>query len=66
MDNELYRMQRQADRICNVKLRRIEQPDKSVRQKPDDDSLLLLGLILILAAEKADPTLLMMLLYIFA
>ena len=31
-----------------------------------EDSILLLGLILILASERADKTLLMMLLYIFA
>ena len=65
MDNELHRMQRQADRISGVTLRRINGQKRQGR-RTDEDSILLLGLILILALEKADKTLLMMLLYIFA
>ncbi|MBR4050591.1 MAG: hypothetical protein IKL41_05440 [Clostridia bacterium] len=65
MDNELHRMQRQADRISNVTLHRINEQKRQGRQM-SEDSILLLGLILILASERADKTLLMMLLYIFA
>ncbi len=65
MDNELHRMQAQADRISNVTLHRINEQKRHGRQM-SEDSILLLGLILILASEKADKTLLMMLLYIFA
>ena len=65
MDNELHRMQQQADRISGVTLRRINGQKRQSRQM-SEDSILLLGLILILASEKADKTLIMMLLYIFA
>ena len=65
MDNELHRMQQQADRISDVTLRRINGQKRQSRQM-SEDSILLLGLILILASEKADKTLIMMLLYIFA
>ena len=65
MDNELHRMQQQADRISDVTLRRINGQKRQIRQM-SEDSILLLGLILILASEKADKTLIMMLLYIFA
>ena len=65
MDNELNRMQRQADRISSVTLHRINE-QKLQRRQMSEDSILLLGLILILATDKADKTLLMMLLYIFA
>ena len=65
MDNELYRMQQQADRISGVTLRRINGQKRQDRQM-SGDGMLLLGLILILALENADKTLLMMLLYIFA
>ena len=65
MDSELHRMQCQADRISGVTLRRINGQKRQSRQM-NEDSVLLLGLILILAMEKADKTLLMMLLYIFA
>ena len=58
-------MQRQADRISNVTLRRINGQKRQDRQM-SGDGMLLLGLILILALENADKTLLMMLLYIFA
>ena len=58
-------MQRQADRISGVTLRRINGQKPQGRQM-SEDSILLLGLILILASEKADKTLIMMLLYIFA
>ena len=58
-------MQRQADRISNVTLHRINEQKRQGRQM-SEDSILLLGLILILASERADKTLLMMLLYIFA
>lgn len=66
MDNELYRMQQQASRICDVELRRIEKPPQKQSTRQNDDSILLLALILILAIDKADRTLIMMLLYIFA
>ena len=65
MDNELHRMQQQADEISDVTLRRINGQKRQSRQM-SEDSILLLGLILILASEKADKTLIMMLLYIFA
>ena len=65
MDSELHRMQRQADRISSVTLHRINEQKRQDRQM-SEDSILLLGLILILASERADKTLLMMLLYIFA
>ncbi|MBQ2963390.1 MAG: hypothetical protein IJE14_01895 [Clostridia bacterium] len=65
MDNELHRMQQQADRISGVTLRRINGQKRQDRQM-SGDGMLLLGLILILALENADKTLLMMLLYIFA
>ena len=65
MDNELHRMQQQADRISGVTLRRINGQKRQDRQM-SEDGMLLLGLILILALENADKTLLMMLLYIFA
>lgn len=58
-------MQRQADRISGVTLRRING-QKPQSTQVSEDSVLLLGLILILAMEKADKTLIMMLLYIFA
>ena len=58
-------MQRQADRISGVTLRRING-QKPQSTQASEDSVLLLGLILILAMEKADKTLIMMLLYIFA
>ena len=58
-------MQQQADRISDVTLRRINGQKRQSRQM-SEDSILLLGLILILASEKADKTLIMMLLYIFA
>ena len=65
MDNELHRMQQQADRISGVTLRRINGQKRQDRQM-SGDGMLLLGLILILALENADKTLLMLLLYIFA
>ena len=58
-------MQQQADEISDVTLRRINGQKPQSRQM-SEDSILLLGLILILASEKADKTLIMMLLYIFA
>ena len=58
-------MQRQAERISSVTLHRINEQKRQDRQM-SEDSILLLGLILILATDKADKTLLMMLLYIFA
>ena len=58
-------MQQQADEISDVTLRRINGQKRQGRQM-SEDSILLLGLILILASEKADKTLIMMLLYIFA
>ena len=66
MDKELRQMQQQAAKICDVQLRRIEQSKPKHCARQNDDSVLLLALILILAMDKADKTLIMMLLYIFA
>lgn len=69
MDTELRRMQEQANRICNVRLRRIKPynpPFQPRRCSENDDSVLLLALLLILAMDGGDKTLMLMLFYIFA